>query len=146
MMTAWGRCTAIVTFQYPKILCVPYFKSDPDVLRRFIVWMACSGECVCARVCRTLERVNAVCLFVCVFVSFSKKPTQWSYLIRSELGSAPIGDDRKPAREPPWRWAAGVYVPGPPHFMLWSEVMSWSDILVLAAVWARLKLHDGQWV
>lgn len=98
----------------------------------FRVWMACMRD-ECGSVWRLLEWVKVLlCLCERVCTSFKKKPTQWSYLIWSEFGSALTGDDRKPAREPSWRWSAGTSLtPGPPRFMLWSEVMNWSDILVL---------------
>lgn len=84
---------------------------------------------------------------VCFFLYIKKKPTQWSYLIWSEFGPALIGNDRKFACEPSWRWAAGestnsrastLYV-----VVRGDELIRYTSSMW---VWVDLKSHGGQWV
>lgn len=91
------------------------------------------SECECVSAClseRTSEWMCEMSVFVCLLL---KKKNLHSDLIWSDqnlalLWSEMIGNSLASLH--------GVEQPsqqttGPPHFMLWSEVMNWSDILVL---------------
>lgn len=95
------------------------------------------------------ERVSACveCACLCFFLWRKKKPTQWSYLIWSEFGPTLIGNDRKFACEPSWRWAAGestnsrastLYV-----VVRGDELIRYTSSMW---VWVYLKSRGGQWV
>lgn len=113
------------------------------------VWMIFRSVSVCLHVWvneRVSECVKWACLCVFFWKKKKKKPTQWSYLIWSEFGPTLIGNDRKFACEPSWRWAAEstnyrastlyVVVRGDELIRYTSSV--W--------VWVYLKAHGGQWV
>lgn len=98
------------------------------------VWMVFS-ECECVSAClseRTSEWLCEMSVFVCLLLKKKKKNLHsdliWSDQNLALLWSEMIGNSLASLH--------GVEQPsqqttGPPHFMLWSEVMNWSDILVL---------------
>lgn len=95
------------------------------------VWLNACGEFVCE----------------CVSVYFStKKTTQWSYLIWSEISSTPIRNDRKALASLHGDEQRARTSSEPPRFMLWSEVMKASDILVLGAFGFISSVTTGHWV
>lgn len=95
------------------------------------VWMVFRSVSVCLHVWVN-ERVSECLKWACLCVFFWKKKNLHSDLIWSDqnlalLWSEMIGNSLASLH--------GVEQPsqqttGPPHFMLWSEVMNWSDILV----------------
>lgn len=99
--------------------------SSITVLKQQTVWLALT-------LLKMYFLVNLIDSFVCVRlfvrVNISECVFLLSYLIQSEFSSALIEDDRKGARRPlSWR-AAGKNLT---CFMLWWEMMNWSDTAVM---------------
>lgn len=84
------------------------------------------------RVCETYAWVSDCRVFVSVCVCLSKN--LHSDLIWSGLSLALLWSDmiRNPLSSLRGHEQPALFTPGLPRFMLWSEVMNWSDILVLA--------------
>lgn len=92
--------------------------------------------------------VSGDCLCECVWVFFFLCKNLHSDLIWSALSLALLrsemigktlsslrGDEQRAQKKPP----------GPPRFLLWSEVMNWSDILVLDEL-GLISSFKGPWV
>lgn len=108
------------------------------------VWMDCSSVSVSVSVRVWVNGRLSVCVFI---DKKKKKPTQWSYLIWSEFGSTLIGNDRKFACEPSWRWAAGK--PTNSRASTLDVVVRGDELIRYTSsmwVWVYLKSHGGQWV
>lgn len=107
------------------------------IFRMFVIRHSLNGvsECECVSAClseRTSEWLCGMRVFVSLFMKKKKNlhsdliwsdqnlALLWSEMIGNSLASLHGGEQ-----------PASQQTPGPPHFMLWSEVMNWSDILVL---------------
>lgn len=145
-MATWGRHTTIGCVQ----MSHESTRHSLKPTRKFLWLHSSSGAWVCEYVWGTAwasECAAIVCLSVWVSEYFCKNlhtDLIWSgrsrALLRSEMigkALASLRGDVQPATFQP---------SGPPRSLLWSEVMNWSDILVLAEFWVHLKLHNGQWV
>lgn len=129
-MTTWGRCEEGYPFPSPMIPC-----GTALIFRMLVVRHSLNGRSVIVCACLSERKSEWMCeMSVFVFLFFlKKKPTQWSYLIWSEFGPALIGNDRKIACEPSWRWAAGESTNSRASTLVCcgQRWWIWSDILVL---------------
>lgn len=144
-MTTRGRCEEGYPFPSPMIPC-----GTALIFRMLVVRHSLNDRSVSVSACLSERKSEWMCemsVFVFLFFLFKKKPTQWSYLIWSEFGPALIGNDRKIACEPSWRWAAGestnsrastLYV-----VVRGDELIRYTSSLW---VWVYLKSHGGHWV